>query len=109
MVNADLKISVNGQINIVPCGRLRLRYNLHNASHIVDYQVAVAFPSLKIGFHLFFNSGTPHHIIKLVLGILFAQFFQMILLHFPCISYNRSKINTVIINADSRFFNINSL
>ena len=109
MINSHLKIPVNRQINIISCGGLNLRNNLHNTSHVIDNQLRMALSALKLQLHGRLNAGPSYHIVNIVIRIFLLQLLKLLLLHLSGISDNRRKVNAVIVFADGGLFNSHTL
>ena len=109
MIDTDLKITVDRQINVISGRRLSLRDNLHDVSHVVDDEVSASLFSLKFRLHRSLNAGSSDDIARLVIRILLLKLVKLILLHLSGVSDDRRKVNAVVVTADRRLLDSDSL
>ena len=109
MVNAFLKIGIQGQIYVVPGGCIGFILCFTDSSYTVLVNSLFPFCALKLMLHGIFDSCTSYDVINIIIIFLFLQALQLILRDLTGIADDRCKGNAVIVCPDGGFLHIHSL
>ena len=108
MITGLLKIGIQGQIQGVACLRLCPGRNLKRSSEVVDIDRFRSLSSLKIRLHLFFKADFADNVGGVIACVLLFQFLQFFRGNQSCITDDRSKVQSIIVDSLIILRNIDS-
>ena len=109
VLRRDLKVMVDGEVDVIARDRSDVVTGLQLISHVVNVNVFRSLGSLKLGFERGLNAGFSDHIAARVGRILLLQGLQLIGADPPGIAENLGKILAVVVAADRVVRDVNAL
>ena len=109
MVDTDLEITVQGQVDVMSCLRLRPLNDLKDPSHTVHIHGLGTFLSLEFRLHGRLDSGLADKVCELIVRICLPEFLKLIIPDFSDVADDRRKIDAVIVYTDRGFLNSDAL